>query len=84
MLDSNFRGGGVAVINSLRTTIDNCYISHFTTTGISIEDGHETIVTNSFIGQYINVGGDTREKYYNCPLAAIRDALWKVHLELLV
>ncbi|KAJ0084140.1 hypothetical protein Patl1_30993 [Pistacia atlantica] len=65
MLDSNFRGGGVAVINSLRTTIDNCYISHFTTNGISIQDGHETIVTNSFIGQYINVGGDIREKDFS-------------------
>ncbi|KAJ0020858.1 hypothetical protein Pint_32447 [Pistacia integerrima] len=65
MLDSNFRGGGVAVINSLRTTIDNCYISHFTTNGISIQDGHETIVTNSFIGQYINVGGDIREKEFS-------------------
>ncbi|KAK4855795.1 hypothetical protein QYF36_010953 [Acer negundo] len=62
MIDSNFRGGGIAIINSIRTTIDNCYISHFTTDGILIQDGHETFIRNCFIGQYINVGGDHREK----------------------
>ncbi|TXG73782.1 hypothetical protein EZV62_002361 [Acer yangbiense] len=62
MIDSNFRGGGIAIINSIRTTIDNCYISHFTTDAILIQDGHETFIRNCFIGQYINVGGDHREK----------------------
>lgn len=65
MLDSNFRGGGIAIINSLRTTVDNCYISHFTTTGISIQDGHETYIRNSFIGQHINIGGDDRERDFS-------------------
>ncbi|GAY58160.1 hypothetical protein CUMW_185000 [Citrus unshiu] len=65
MLDSNFRGGGIAIINSIRTTVDNCYISHFTTTGISIQDGHETYIRNSFIGQHINIGGDDREKDFS-------------------
>ncbi|KAJ4725485.1 polygalacturonase QRT3-like [Melia azedarach] len=65
MIDSNFRGGGIAIINSLRTTVDNCYVSHFTTTGISIEGGHESYIRNSFIGQYINVGGDDREKSFS-------------------
>ncbi|KAL5747071.1 hypothetical protein ACOSQ2_024368 [Xanthoceras sorbifolium] len=65
MIDSNFRGGGIAIINSLRTTIDNCYISHFMTNGILIQDGHETFIRNSFIGQYINVGSDHREKGFS-------------------
>lgn len=65
MLDSNFRGGGIAIINSIRTTVDNCYISHFTTAGISIQDGHETYIRNSFIGQHINIGGDDREKDFS-------------------
>lgn len=65
MINSNFRGGGIAIINSLRTTIDNCYISHFTSNGILIHGGHETFVRNSFIGQHITVGGDHREKYFS-------------------
>ncbi|XVF86255.1 hypothetical protein PTKIN_Ptkin18bG0026000 [Pterospermum kingtungense] len=65
MIDSNFRGGGIAIVNSLRTVIDNCYISHFITTGILIQGGHETFVTNTFIGQHINVGGDHREKDFS-------------------
>ncbi|KAM5579793.1 polygalacturonase QRT3-like [Rosa sericea] len=65
MINSNFRGGGIAVINSLRTTIDNCYISSFTSSGILIHGGHETFVRNSFIGQHSNVGGDHREKHFS-------------------
>ncbi|GLT53531.1 hypothetical protein SLA2020_267960 [Shorea laevis] len=65
MINSNFRGGGISVINSLRTTIDNCYVSHFTTNGILIQGGHETYVRNCFIGQHINVGGDRRERHFS-------------------
>lgn len=65
MINSNFRGGGISVINSLRTTIDNCYVTRFTTNGILIEGGHETYIRNSFIGQHINVGGDRREKDFS-------------------
>lgn len=65
MLNCNFRGGGIAIINSLRTTVDNCYISHFTSEGIVIEGGHESYIRNSFIGQHINVGGDRGEKDFS-------------------
>lgn len=65
MIDSNFRGGGIAIVNSLRTIIDNCYISHFVTNGILIQGGHETYVRNTFIGQHINAGGDRREKDFS-------------------
>ncbi|KAF3432315.1 hypothetical protein FNV43_RR27055 [Rhamnella rubrinervis] len=65
IINSNFRGGGIAILNSLRTTVDNCYVSHFTTNGILIRGGHETYVRNSFIGQHINAGGDPREKDFS-------------------
>ena len=65
MLDSNYRGGGIAVINSLRTTIDNCYIAHFNTTGILIQGGHETLVHSSFLGQHITAGGDPGERSFS-------------------
>ncbi|XP_068656259.1 polygalacturonase QRT3-like [Aristolochia californica] len=65
LLDSNSRGGGVSVINSLRTTIDNCYIAHFTSDGILVQGGHETLIKNSFIGQHITAGGDPGEKNFS-------------------
>ncbi|KAM6589890.1 hypothetical protein CsatA_012495 [Cannabis sativa] len=65
MLNANFRGGGISLVNSIRITIENCYISHFTTNGILIQGGHETYIRNSFIGQHINVGGDHREKDFS-------------------
>ncbi|XP_043688211.1 polygalacturonase QRT3 isoform X1 [Telopea speciosissima] len=65
LLDSNYRGGGISVINSLRTTIDNCYITHFTTNGILVQGGHETYIRNSFLGQHITAGGDPGEKSFS-------------------
>ncbi|KAI9126163.1 hypothetical protein K1719_002584 [Acacia pycnantha] len=62
LLDSNFHGGGISVINSLRISIDNCYITHFTTDGILSQGGHETYIRNSFIGQHITAGGDKGER----------------------
>ncbi|KAF6175067.1 hypothetical protein GIB67_038980, partial [Kingdonia uniflora] len=58
MLDSNYRGGGISVINSLRTTIDNCCIVHFTTNGVLVQSGHETYIRNLFLGQHITAGRD--------------------------
>lgn len=52
-------------MNSLRTTVENCYISHFTTNGILVRAGHETYIRNSFIGQHINVGGDPNERDFS-------------------
>ncbi|KAL5731327.1 Polygalacturonase qrt3 [Ranunculus cassubicifolius] len=65
MLDSNFRGGGISVINSLRTSIDNCYISHFATDGILVQSGHETYIRNSYLGQHITAGGDPDERNFS-------------------
>ncbi|XP_031263215.1 polygalacturonase QRT3 [Pistacia vera] len=65
MLDSNFRGGAIQVINSLRTSIDNCYIVHFSTNGILVQSGHETYIRNSLLGQHITAGGDPGERNFS-------------------
>lgn len=65
MLDSNFRGGGVQVVHSLRTSIDNCYIAHFTSYGILVQGGHETYIRNSFLGQHNTAGGDPGERSFS-------------------
>ncbi|CAI9783547.1 unnamed protein product [Fraxinus pennsylvanica] len=65
LLDSNFRGGGIRVVNSLRISIDNCYITHFSTNGILVKGGHETYIRNSFLGQHITAGGDAGERNFS-------------------
>ncbi|GAB4840931.1 hypothetical protein Ancab_021691 [Ancistrocladus abbreviatus] len=65
LLDCNYRGGGIAVINSLRTGIDNCYITHFNTDGILVQSGHETLIRDSFLGQHITAGNDPGEKNFS-------------------
>lgn len=65
MLDANYIGGGIQVINSLRTSIDNCYIAHFNTNGILVQGGHETYIRNSFLGQHITAGGDPDERNFS-------------------
>ncbi|XP_020575576.1 polygalacturonase QRT3-like [Phalaenopsis equestris] len=64
MIDANHRAGGIIVINSLRTTISGCYIVRFTSEGISVRSGHETLITNSFIGQQITAGAHPQEKSF--------------------
>ncbi|KAI3761852.1 hypothetical protein L1987_52274 [Smallanthus sonchifolius] len=64
MLDCNFKGGGIRAVDALRTSIDNCYIAHFTTTGILVQLGHETYIRNSFLGQRITAGGDPNERNF--------------------
>eukprot|EP00249_Psilotum_nudum_P004831 c18319_g3_i2 orf=363-1985(+) len=65
MLDANFRGGGIQIANSLRTTVDNCYVSHFVSTGILVQAGHETFIHNTFLGQQITEGGDPQERNFS-------------------
>lgn len=65
LLDSNYRGGGIQVVKSLRTNVDNCYITHFNTTGISVQGGHETYIRYSYLGQHITAGGDPGERTFS-------------------
>jgi hypothetical protein len=62
MLDCSYRGGGVAVVNSLRVGIDNCYVVHFGTDGIAVSGGHETLIRSSFLGQHMTAGNDPGER----------------------
>ncbi|XP_010434329.1 PREDICTED: polygalacturonase QRT3-like [Camelina sativa] len=62
LFDSSFRGGGILVIDSARIRITNCYFLHFTTQGIKVQGGHETYISNSFLGQHSTVGGDRGER----------------------
>ncbi|CAA6668646.1 unnamed protein product [Spirodela intermedia] len=65
VLDANYRGGGAAIVNSLRTTVDNCYVVHFATDGVLVRGGHETFIRSSFLGQHITAGGDPAEKDFS-------------------
>uniref|UniRef100_A0A0E0KV38 Pectate lyase superfamily protein domain-containing protein n=1 Tax=Oryza punctata TaxID=4537 RepID=A0A0E0KV38_ORYPU len=64
MLDCNYRGGGVQVVDSLRVGVDNCYVVHFATDGVAVSGGHETFVRNTFIGQHMTAGGDPGERAF--------------------
>ncbi|KAL2929175.1 Polygalacturonase QRT3 [Bienertia sinuspersici] len=64
MLDCNYKGGGIAVANSLRIGIDNCYIVHFMSEGIRVDGGHETMIRSSYLGQHITAGSDPGEKNF--------------------
>uniref|UniRef100_A0A0E0PDZ0 Pectate lyase superfamily protein domain-containing protein n=1 Tax=Oryza rufipogon TaxID=4529 RepID=A0A0E0PDZ0_ORYRU len=64
MLDCNYRGGGVQVVDSLRVGVDNCYVVHFATDGVAVSGGHETFVRNTFLGQHMTAGGDPGERSF--------------------
>lgn len=64
MLDCNYKGGGIAVVDSLRVSIDNCYIAHFMSEGIRVESGHETLIRSSYLGQHITAGNDPGERNF--------------------
>lgn len=64
-LDANFRGGGLLIVDSIRVTVENVYVTHFKTDGILVEGGHEALIRDSFFGQYITSGGDPREKDFS-------------------
>lgn len=65
LLDAGFRGGGLLIVDSLRVTVENVYITHFKTDGILVEGGHEAVIRDSFFGQFITSGGDPREKDFS-------------------
>ncbi|KAF5729229.1 Pectin lyase-like superfamily protein isoform 1 [Tripterygium wilfordii] len=62
LFDSSFRGGGIFIIDSARIRINNCFFIHFSTDGILVHKGHETFISNCFLGQHPTVGGDPGER----------------------
>ncbi|KAG0499504.1 hypothetical protein HPP92_004195 [Vanilla planifolia] len=65
MIDSNYRAGGIAVVNAVRTLIESSYIVHFASDGIWVQYGHETLISQSFLGQHITAGGDPGERSFS-------------------
>ncbi|MED6220564.1 hypothetical protein PIB30_046032 [Stylosanthes scabra] len=65
LFDSGYRGGGIFVIDSARIRINNCFFLHFTTEGILVQDGHETYISSSFLGQHSTIGGDPGERQFS-------------------
>lgn len=64
LFDSSYQGGGLLVIDSARIRVINCFFLHFSTQGILVVRGHETFISNCFLGQHPTVGGDSLEKNY--------------------
>lgn len=64
MLDCGYRGGGVSVVDSLRTSIDNLFVAHFGTDGIAVRGGHETYVRDTYLGQHMTAGHDPGERSF--------------------
>ncbi|GAV75552.1 Beta_helix domain-containing protein [Cephalotus follicularis] len=62
LFDSSYRGGGIFIIDSARTRIDNCFFLHFQTEGILVKKGHETFISSCFLGQHSTVGADPSER----------------------
>ncbi|KAL5187868.1 Polygalacturonase QRT3 [Glycine soja] len=65
LFDSSYRGGGIFIVDSARTRINNCFFLHFTTEGILVQQGHETFISSCFLGQHSTVGGDKGEKDFS-------------------
>ena len=65
LFDSSYRGGGIFIVDSARTRINNCFFLHFTTEGILVQQGHETFISSCFLGQRSTVGGDKGEKDFS-------------------
>lgn len=61
LLGSNFRKGGILLVNALKTNTDNCYLTHFVTNGNFVRGDHETYIQTSFLDQHITAGGDPGE-----------------------
>ncbi|KAI6704231.1 hypothetical protein NL676_013367 [Syzygium grande] len=64
LFDSSFRGGGIYVVDSARIRITDCFFLHFTTEGILVKRGHETLTSGCFLGQHSTVGGDPGERNF--------------------
>nr|XP_023872849.1 polygalacturonase QRT3-like [Quercus suber]POF23772.1 beta-galactosidase 1 [Quercus suber] len=65
LFDSSYRGGGIYIVYSARTRINNCFFLHFTTEGILVQQGLETFISGCFLGQQSSIGGDTNERNFS-------------------
>ncbi|XP_076905536.1 polygalacturonase QRT3-like [Bidens hawaiensis] len=62
LFDSSNIGGGLLVVDSARTRVNNCFFLHFVTEGILVARGHETFISSCFMGEIPTIGGDQHER----------------------
>ncbi|KAL8193842.1 hypothetical protein R6Q57_026084 [Mikania cordata] len=62
LFDSSNIAGGLLVVDSARTRVNNCFFLHFVTEGILVGRGHETFISSCFMGEIPTVGGDQHER----------------------
>ncbi|KAK1279844.1 Polygalacturonase QRT3 [Acorus gramineus] len=72
LIDANYVAGGILIVDSLRTTVDTCYITRFASDGIAVVGGHETYIHNTFLGQHITAGADPGERSFSGTAINIR------------
>ncbi|WJX23876.1 hypothetical protein P8452_13059 [Trifolium repens] len=65
LFDSSYQCGGIFIVDSARIRINNCFFLHFATEGIKVQSGHETFISNCFLGQHSTVGGDKGERQFS-------------------
>ncbi|PHU25639.1 hypothetical protein BC332_03971 [Capsicum chinense] len=65
LFDSGYRGGGLYVVDSARIRVTSCFFVHFSTEGVLVQRGHETFISNTFMGQHPTVGGDRGERDFS-------------------
>ncbi|PNX80233.1 polygalacturonase QRT3, partial [Trifolium pratense] len=65
LFDSSYLCGGLFIVDSARIRINNCFFLHFATEGIKVQSGHETFISNCFLGQHSTVGGDKGERQFS-------------------
>ncbi|XP_019231888.1 PREDICTED: polygalacturonase QRT3-like [Nicotiana attenuata] len=65
LFDSGYRGGGLYVIDSARIRITSCFFVHFSTEGVLVQRGHETFISDTFLGQHPTIGGDRGERDFS-------------------
>ncbi|XP_009622208.1 polygalacturonase QRT3 [Nicotiana tomentosiformis] len=65
LFDSSYRGGGLYVIDSARIRITSCFFVHFSTEGVLVQRGHETFISDTFLGQHPTIGGDRGERDFS-------------------
>lgn len=50
LLDGNFRGGGLFVVDFICVIVENVYVVYFEMDGILVEGGYENVICDLFIG----------------------------------
>ncbi|KAJ8567754.1 hypothetical protein K7X08_019962 [Anisodus acutangulus] len=65
LFDSGYRGGGLYIVDSARIRVMSCFFVHFSTEGVLVQRGHETFISNTFMGQHPTVGGDGGERDFS-------------------